>query len=158
MRCRTFHIHEVVENAFNIARPLLERRSQPFSLAEPAHLAEIEGDPARLTQVLVNLIVNAGKYSPIGRPVEVQLAQGEDTLWVGVADRGPGIPPAERSNLFRSFVRLDNGNQEQYGVGLGLYVVKTVVEAHGGRVGIRDHAGGGSLFWFEIPLRQKGTG
>ncbi len=157
LRCRIFHIHEAVENAINIVQPLLERRNQPFSLVEPPQLAEIEGDAARLTQVLVNLIVNASKYSPIGKPIELQLAQHTDTLWVGVVDRGPGIPPAERSNLFRSFVRLDTGDQEQYGIGLGLYVVKTVVEAHGGRVGIRDQAGGGSLFWFEIPLRQKGA-
>ena len=70
------------------------------------------------------------------------------------ADQGPGIPPAERENLFRSFVRLDQGD-EQHGIGLGLYVVKTVVEAHGGRVGVDDRPGGGSLFWFEIPVPQK---
>ena len=155
LRFRTFHIHEAVENAVNIAQPLLERRNQALSLAESPQLPEIEGDPARLTQALVNLIINASKYSPIGRPIELQLAQQADTLHVGVADRGPGIPPAERSNLFRSFVRLDSGDQEQYGIGLGLYVVKTIVEAHGGQVGISDQSGGGSLFWFEIPLRQK---
>ena len=155
LRRRHFHIHEAIENAVNIARPLLEQRRQTFSLAEPANLAEIEGDPARLTQALVNLIINASKYSPMGRPIELQLTQQDDTLHVGVADRGPGIPPAERSNLFHSFVRLDTGNQEHYGIGLGLFVVKTIIEAHGGQVGISDQPGGGTLFWFEIPLRQK---
>lgn len=155
LRLRTFHIHEAIENAVNIAQPLLERRDQALSLAESPQLPEIEGDPARLTQVLVNLIINASKYSPIGRPIELQLTQQADTLHVGVADRGPGIPLAERSNLFRSFVRLDSGDQEQYGIGLGLFVVKTIVEAHGGQVGISDHAGGGALFWFEVPLRQQ---
>jgi PAS domain S-box-containing protein len=157
LRYRTFHIHEAIENAVNIAQPLLERRNQTLSLAEPPQLSEIEADPARLTQVLVNLIINASKYSPIGQPIELRLAQRENTLHVGVADRGPGIPPAERSNLFRSFVRLDAGDQEQYGIGLGLFVVKTIVEAHGGQVGINDQPNGGSLFWFEIPLRQKET-
>ncbi len=155
LRRRLFPIHESIESAVNIARPLLERRSQSFSLAEPAHLSLIEGDPARLTQALVNLIINASKYSPIGQPVELQLEQREASLWVGVADHGSGIPAAERSNLFRSFVRLDSGDQEQYGVGLGLYVVKTVIEAHEGQVGVMDRPEGGSLFWFEIPLRQK---
>jgi PAS domain S-box-containing protein len=153
LRRRTFHIHEALENAVNIARPLLERRGQPFTLSEPSYLAEIEGDPARLTQALVNLIINASKYSPIGRPIELRLAQQAGMLWVGVADRGPGVPPEERGNLFRSFVRLDTGDQEQYGIGLGLYVVKTVVEAHGGRVGVSDQPGGGALFWFEIPIK-----
>lgn len=155
LRFRTFHIHEAIENAVNIAQPLLERRAQALSLAESPQLPEIEGDAARLTQVLVNLIINASKYSPIGQPIELQLAQYDDTLHVGVADRGPGIPPAERRNLFRSFIRLASGDQEQYGIGLGLFVVKTIVEAHGGQVGVGDQPGGGSLFWFEVPLRQK---
>lgn len=155
LRFRTFHIHEAIENAINIAQPLLERRDQALSLAESPHVPEIEGDPARLTQVLVNLIINASKYSPIGQPIELQVARHDDRLRVGVADRGPGIPEAERSHLFRSFVRLESGDQEQYGIGLGLYVVKTIVEAHGGHVGIGDQPGGGSLFWFEIPLGQK---
>jgi two-component system phosphate regulon sensor histidine kinase PhoR len=157
LRLRIFHIHAAVENAVNIAQPLLERRNQALSLAESSQLPEIEGDPARLTQVLVNLIINASKYSPIGQPIELQLGQQADTLHVGVADRGPGIPLAERSNLFHSFVRLDSGDQEQYGIGLGLYVVKTIVEAHGGQVGVSDRSGGGTLFWFEIPLRQQGS-
>jgi len=158
LRLRTFHIHEAIENAINIAQPLLKRRDQALSLAESPQLPEIEGDPARLTQVLVNLIINASKYSPIGQPIELQLRQQATTLYIGVADRGPGIPSDERSNLFRSFVRLDSGDQEQYGIGLGLYVVKTIVEAHGGQVGVSDQPGGGSLFWFEIPLRQtKGS-
>jgi PAS domain S-box-containing protein len=155
LRWRTFHIHEAIENGINIAQPLLNRRNQALSLAESPQLPEIEGDPARLTQVMVNLIINASKYSPIGQPIELQLAQRGDTLFVGVGDRGPGIPPAERGNLFRSFVRLASGDQEQYGIGLGLYVVKTIVEAHGGQVGVSDRPRGGSQFWFEIPLRQK---
>jgi PAS domain S-box-containing protein len=155
LRFRTFHIHEAIENAVNIAQPLLERRDQALSLAESPQVPEVEGDPARLTQVLVNLIINASKYSPIGQPIELQVGQQAEVLKVGVADQGPGIPPAERSNLFRSFVRLDTGDQEQYGIGLGLFVVKTIVEAHGGQVGISDQPEGGSLFWFEIPLRQK---
>ncbi len=157
LRHRLFHIHEAIENAVNIAQPLLEQRKQMLSLAEPPQLSEVEGDPARLTQALVNLIINASKYSPIGESIALQLVQRTDMLWVGVADRGPGIPPTERSSLFRRFVRLNSGDQEQYGIGLGLFVVKTIVEAHGGQVGVGDYPGGGSLFWFEIPLRQKGV-
>jgi signal transduction histidine kinase len=118
-------------------------------------LANVVGDPARLTQVMVNLIINASKYSPIGQPIELQLVQQADTLRVNVIDHGPGIPEVERANIFRSFVRLDSGDREQYGIGLGLYVVKTIVEAHDGRVGISDAPGGGSLFWFEIPLAER---
>ncbi|MFN2134822.1 MAG: ATP-binding protein [Candidatus Promineifilaceae bacterium] len=154
LRRRTFHVHEAIENAVNIARPLLERRNQALSLAESPQLPQINGDPARLTQVLVNLIINASKYSAIGQPIELLLTRQGDMLHVGVADKGPGIPQAEQSNLFRSFVRLDSGDQEQYGIGLGLYVVKTIVEAHGGRVGVGNQPEGGALFWFDIPLSQ----
>lgn len=157
LRRRSFHIQEAVDSALNIARPLLERREQPFSLAEPPHLGLVDGDPARITQVLVNLIINASKYSPIGRPIELQLAQHEGMLQVSVIDCGPGIPPAQRDKVFRSFVRLDTADREQVGMGLGLYVVKTIVEAHGGRVGVSSTAVGGSRFWFEIPLSHEDT-
>ncbi len=152
LRRRSLHVHEPLENALNIARPLLERRQQPLAVTEPPYLAPLLGDPTRLTQVFVNLIINASKYSPIGQPLEIQLVQHPQKLWVGVLDRGPGIPPEERHNLFQSFVRLGTGDQEQYGIGLGLSVVKTIVEAHSGQVGVTERTGGGSLFWFEIPL------
>ncbi len=145
-------MNEVIQSALQLVQPLLERRNQTVSLEEPARLPHITADPARLTQVLVNLLSNASKYSPIGQPVDLRLEQIEAMLRVSVADRGPGIPPAERINLFRRFVRLDAHDREQYGVGLGLFVVKNAIEAHGGRVGVDDRLGGGSVFWFELPL------
>jgi PAS domain S-box-containing protein len=154
LRSRPVHFRELIENARNIVRPLLDRRNQALSVGIPSDLPEIEGDPTRLTQVLVNLIFNASKYGPIGGPIDLQLTERPESVLVEVSDCGPGIPPDERSNLFRSFVRLDSGDREQYGIGLGLFVVKTIVDAHGGRVGIRDRPGGGSRFWFEIPLKQ----
>jgi signal transduction histidine kinase len=155
LRRQQFSIHEAIDNAVIITRPLLERRNQQLVLSIPPDLPNVKGDSARVTQVFVNLMINASKYSPIGQIIELQLTQSTDMLHVSVADQGPGIPPAERNNIFRSFVRLSSGEQEQYGIGLGLFVVKTVVEAHGGQVGVSDHPGGGSLFWFEIPLRGE---
>jgi signal transduction histidine kinase len=72
---------------------------------------------------------------------------------VSVADRGEGIAPPDRENLFRRFVRLEPADPGQYGVGLGLSVVKAIVEEHGGRVGVEGRPGGGSVFWFTLPLR-----
>ncbi|MCA9993777.1 MAG: ATP-binding protein, partial [Anaerolineales bacterium] len=109
-------------------------------------------DPARLTQVVVNLLTNASKYSDIGQAIGLQVAQSATTLRVAVADRGPGVPPAERANVFRRFVRLNEAEGEQYGMGLGLYVAKTIVTAHGGQMGVDDRPGGGAIFWFELPL------
>ena len=109
-------------------------------------------DQGRLTQVLVNLLVNASKYSPLGGAIDLTMTSAAGAIRVAVADRGPGIPPQDRLNLFRRYVRLDIQDNEEYGIGLGLYVVKTTVEAHGGAVGIEDRPGGGSVFWFTLPL------
>lgn len=110
-------------------------------------------DPTRLTQVMVNLLSNASKYSPIEEQIELNLQiLDDDTLRVSVADHGPGIPLPNRKNIFSRFVRLDSRDGSQYGVGLGLSVVKTIVEEHGGKVGIEDCPGGGATFWFTIPL------
>ena len=154
LRRQIFSIYQIVDEAIIITRPLLQRRQQELLLPDEPELVEIEGDQARLTQVLVNLIINASKYSPIGQSIELQLSQQGNKLYVGIVDHGPGIPPEERSNIFRSFVRLDFGDKEQPGIGLGLFVVKSIIEGHGGEIGVSDTADGGALFWFEIPQRQ----
>ncbi|MCL4869610.1 MAG: PAS domain S-box protein [Anaerolineae bacterium] len=160
LRRRPTHLNQVVADATRIVQPLLERRQQTLTLVEPAHLAQLEtlprllADEARLTQVLVNLLTNASKYSEQGTEIELHLSQTPDWLRLEVADRGLGIPAPERINLFRRFVRLDHPDGEQYGAGLGLYVVKHTIEAHGGRVGVDNRPGGGSLFWVELPLLE----
>lgn len=151
-------LDEVLQNALLVAGPLLERRRQPIRLGEPGLVPLLNADPVRLTQVLVNLLVNASKYSPPEKPIEVSMVRDGARVRISVADRGPGIPPAERENIFRRFVRRQPQEGEQYGIGLGLFVVKTAVEAHGGRVGVSDRPGGGSIFWFELPLNHGETG
>ncbi len=152
VRRRSLDLNQVIAAAVQVVQPLLERRGQTLSLTEPAFLPALMGDAARLTQVLVNLLGNASKYSPDDATIELDVSPREGRLRIGVADRGPGIPPAERERLFRRFVRLHGDQGEQYGIGLGLHVVKTTIEAHQGRVGVDEHRGGGSLFWFELPI------
>jgi signal transduction histidine kinase len=106
----------------------------------------------RITQVFVNLLSNASKYSPVQKKIELRVeAPPGQGLRVSVADRGEGIPRAERENLFRRFVRLSASDAPQYGIGLGLSVVKAIVEEHGGEVGVDERPGGGSTFWFRLP-------
>jgi len=152
VRKRAVNLNQVITEALHIVDPLLARRGQSVSLAEPARLPSLQADPTRLVQVLVNLLSNASKYSPIGQPVDLVVENDQPWLRISVADRGPGIPPSERAQLFRRFVRLDAQAGEQYGVGLGLYVVKTIIEAHQGRLGVDDRPGGGSVFWFALPV------
>ena len=152
IRPRPVDLGQMLEAALPLVRPLLARRRQTLALAVPPVLPAIYADPARLTQVVVNLLTNASKYSDIGQAIGLQVAQTATALRVAVADRGPGVPPAERANVFRRFVRLNEAEGEQYGMGLGLYVAKTIVTAHGGQMGVDDRPGGGAIFWFELPL------
>lgn len=142
----------VLTDGVAIVRPLLDRRRQSLDITRPPALPQLEADAARLTQVLVNLLTNASKYSPQGSAIALTIAVEDGMLAIGVDDQGPGIVPGERAALFGRFVQLDSGDREQYGVGLGLYVVRTVIEAHGGRVAVDDRPGGGARFRVELPL------
>ncbi len=156
LRRQPTDLNQVLANALQMVAPLLERRRQLLSLEEPGSLPLLEADPARLTQAVVNLLANASKYSPPQKTIDLRVEKRPGALRISVADQGPGIPTAERSDAFGRFVRLESGDSEQYGVGLGLYVVKTTVAAHGGRVGIDDRPGGGAIVWFELPLPENG--
>lgn len=145
----------IVTEATRVMKPLLERRQQELSLDMPAKIPLVNADPTRLTQVLVNLLSNASKYSPMETTIALSLKTVRKTaIRITVSDRGPGIPRAERSRLFQRFVRLGLEDRAQYGIGLGLSVVKTIVEAHGGEVGVDENPAGGSRFWFIIPLKD----
>jgi PAS domain S-box-containing protein len=153
VHCNPLDPNEAIAEAIRVMQPLLDRRQQSLSLTEPTQLPTINADRTRLTQVLVNLLSNASKYSPLGSTIDLILEKAEGSaLRVSVADRGPGIPPADRANLFRRFVRLGTQDSAQYGVGLGLSVVKAIVEGHGGTVGVEERPGGGSIFWFTVPI------
>ncbi len=142
----------LVADATALMTPLLERRNQQLITHLPGHLPALSADPMRLTQVLVNLLSNASKYGPTDEPIELSIESVEAAVKVSVADRGSGIPLAQRDSLFHRFIRLDEKDTAQYGVGLGLSVVKTIVESHGGAVGLDERPGGGSIFWFTLPL------
>jgi PAS domain S-box-containing protein len=147
-------LDQVIEQSVRVMRPLLERREQTLRVHLPPCLPRVWMDPMRVTQVIVNLLSNASKYSPVRTPIDVTVeAVDGAALRLAVADHGEGIAPADRENLFRRFVRLEPADPGQYGVGLGLSVVKAIVEQHGGRVGVDVRPGGGSVFWFTLPLQ-----
>jgi two-component system phosphate regulon sensor histidine kinase PhoR len=156
IRPRPINLNEVIAGALSITRPMLERRGQMVAVTEPAQPVRLVGDAARLTQALVNLLNNASKYGPSGQPMDLLVEANDDALRIAVADRGPGIPPEDQVNLFRQFVRLHAEGREQYGIGLGLYVVKRIAEAHGGTVGVSGRPGGGSIFWMDLPFAPVG--
>lgn len=113
----------------------------------------VKGDPLALTSILVNLMDNADKYSPKGMPIHVDLLHDGKELQLTVSDFGTGIPPAERAAVFRKFYRLGNEETRRTtGTGLGLYIVKNLVDLHKGRVSIADNQPSGAVFKVTLPL------
>jgi two-component system phosphate regulon sensor histidine kinase PhoR len=152
IRKRSMNVREVINDAVHTVQPILNRREQELfvALCEPTPV--IHADPTRITQVIVNLLTNASKYSPMRREINLWVEpEGESELRICVADRGAGIPPEQREEIFRRFVRAGDHDEPQYGVGLGLSVVKAIVEGHGGAVGVNPREGGGSVFWITLP-------
>jgi K+-sensing histidine kinase KdpD len=122
----------------------------------PAAIPVVRADWRRSVQVLVNLLSNASKYGPDEAEITVSASVKNSWAQITVADRGPRVPPEYRKDLFRRFVYPEsNGDKSQYGAGLGLSVVKAIVEAHGGQVGVEDRSGGGLVFWFTLPLENE---
>jgi signal transduction histidine kinase len=118
----------------------------------PANLPLVQADEARITQVLSNLISNAIKYSPEGGEIRVTGVSTPKDVIITVSDKGPGIAPEEQAQLFNRFYRVDNAmTRKTQGAGLGLYLSKAIVEAHGGRIWVESDGHNGSRFSFSLP-------
>ncbi len=115
---------------------------------EAGPLPVVRGDSVQLRTVLQNLVANAVKFSGRGAQVRVSAEEQVNGWWIGVADRGPGIPEQDRERAFEPMVRLD---RTRPGSGIGLATCRRIVHAHGGRMGIDDNPGGGAVVWFELP-------
>ena len=112
----------------------------------------VQGDAERLRQVITNLISNAIKYSPERGKIIVSGRYDDSQVYVAVSDQGIGIPAGERERIFDRFYRVDSAlSRRTQGAGLGLYLVKSVVEAHGGRIWVSSTPGQGSTFVFTLP-------
>jgi signal transduction histidine kinase len=117
----------------------------------PATLPAVRADADRLRQVLSNLIDNAVKYSPAGEEVQVRVAQRNGNVVVSVADRGPGIERDDQQLVFEKFGRVA-GAESKPGTGLGLYIARSIAEAHGGTLDVSSAAGRGAVFTLTLPV------
>jgi signal transduction histidine kinase len=116
-------------------------------------LPRVRGDRERLRQVLTNLIDNAVKYSPAGKDVVVSAASMNGVVRVDVADRGPGIPREQQKVIFEKFGRA-HGGATKPGTGLGLFIARSIAEAHGGSLRVRSAPDRGATFTLELPLAE----
>jgi signal transduction histidine kinase len=134
-------------------RPLIERYELRLTSVPVPESILVMADRRRTVQILVNLLSNAIKHSPANGLIRINHAVEAHWLRVEVIDEGGGVPLEQRDNLFRRFSHLETPiERARQGLGLGLSVVKAIVEAQQGEVGVADQAEGGNCFWFTLPL------
>lgn len=146
-------------------KPLMEKAVENLTRRDAIHhfrlpkgqIPLVWADRDRLEEILANLIDNAVKYSPEGGKIELSTRESNGRLIVSVSDSGVGIPARELDKIFEKFHRVDRGDaRTTYGHGLGLYISKRLIEAHGGDIWVESHIGKGSTFKFTLPLCTKG--
>jgi signal transduction histidine kinase len=144
-------LEQLVREAIESARPRAESSAVTLSV-ELEDVPVLLGEDARLAQLLDNLISNAIKFTPAHGKVTVRLRATGDTVCLEVTDTGIGISDAERERLFERFFRSQGALERQIpGTGLGLYISKAIVEAHGGRIAVQSAEGEGTTFIVELP-------
>jgi K+-sensing histidine kinase KdpD len=153
---RNYDLGNIIAEAAQTMQPLLAKYEQHLTIEMPVDIPIVRADPRRMVQVLINLLSNASRYGPPGEEIILRATVEMQYAHVAVIDRGPGIPKEYRSNVFRRFVFPNTDDSiSQAGAGLGLSVVKAIVTAQGGKVGVDDRVGGGSIFWFTVPIAKE---
>ncbi len=118
---------------------------------------EVDCDPQVVRRVLENIIGNGLKHTPGGGALEVEVTRRHHGVHVMVSDRGPGVPVEQQERIFEKFGQTcSHVCDRHHSSGLGLTFCKLAVEAHGGSIGVKDREGGGSTFWFTLPLEEGG--
>jgi two-component system sensor histidine kinase KdpD len=147
---RPHQIRDVMEAALAESKNALG--NHPVEVRLPETLPAAVMDFGWIKKVLQHLLENAAKYSPAGSPIFLSSEIKNDRLITSVADRGSGIDELERSMIFDKFYRGQNQRYRVQGTGMGLAIVKAIVEAHQGRVEVASQPGHGSVFSFGLPL------
>jgi two-component system sensor histidine kinase KdpD len=143
-------MREVIDKAVKNSQPAL--RNHPVTINFPPNLPLVRMDFDRITEVISQLLDNAGKYSPPDTPVHISVdAQGPEVI-TSVADQGPGIDEMEQEMIFEKFYRGRDQRMIMPGTGMGLPIAKAIVELHGGKIGLTSQLGRGSVFHFSLPL------
>jgi signal transduction histidine kinase len=152
LRREPLALAEVVARAVDLYRDVADAKGVSLTAA-PAEIVVV-ADRTRLEQVAANLIDNAVKYTPAGGRVMVQVSREAEAAILRVSDSGPGIPQDELPRIFDRLFRGDTSRTER-GLGLGLSLVKAIVEAHGGSVEVSSEPGQGSIFTVRLPYHQS---
>jgi signal transduction histidine kinase len=145
-------VQDIAQTVRSTLEPLASDKKLAFKLELATDLPPGHGDGRRLTQVLINLVGNAIKFTDAGE-VAIKAEANNGAFHVSVRDTGPGISAADQAKLFQEFQQADNAiTRKKGGTGLGLAISKRIIEMHGGRIWVESQVGQGSTFTFTLPV------
>jgi len=157
LEIKPVRLAEPLEDGLQATQGQIEARSQQLTLDVPENLPPVYADPARLAQILTNLLSNAYKYTPEGGRIRVRAWLQNGYVHCAVSDSGVGISPEDQARLFTKFFRSeDPAVREMPGTGLGLCIVKSLVELQGGEIKVESQLGRGTTFTFTVPVAVQG--
>ena len=150
------YVSRMAQEAFDALFEKARSKSIAVHINVPPDVPPVKADPARLLQIMTNLLDNAIKYTPDGRNVYITAEQKDDFVLIAIRDEGIGIAPEDQALVFSRFYRVRSEATEGIeGTGLGLAIVKSLVEAHGGEIGLESRLGEGSTFHFTMPIYKN---
>jgi signal transduction histidine kinase len=147
-----YSVEDIAQTVRSTLEPLAVDKKLGFKVEVAPHLPSGRGDGRRLTQVLINLVGNAIKFTDVG-DVAIKVEANNGSFKILVRDTGPGISPADQSKLFQEFQQADNAiTKKKGGTGLGLAISKRIIEMHGGKIWVESQPGRGCTFAFSLPV------
>jgi signal transduction histidine kinase len=154
LRNETIEVSAIIDSAVEASRPSIDGADHIFELVIPTEKLWIEADPTRLSQVVSNLLNNAAKYTPSGGKIKLEVTSTATEAVIQVSDNGVGIPADLQGDVFQLFAQVgEHRDQSQGGLGIGLALVKQLLDLHQGSVAVESRgAGQGSVFTVRLPL------
>ncbi len=150
-----YSMKEVVHTVFTSVESLAAEKNLELKVSVSPEMAQGKGDQQRISQVFLNLVGNAIKFTEAGE-VRIEATASNDNFVVSVSDTGPGLSEADQQMIFEEFHQADGSStRKKGGTGLGLSIAKRIVEMHGGRIWVESTEGKGSTFWFTLPVRVE---
>jgi len=152
-------LDKMIETSVQSLSALSAEKGVPIEVKTNAKLVYVRVDADYIVQVMINLLGNALKFSPTGSPVEIFIEPSDTQVKVSICDQGPGIPEEFRGRMFNRFEQARmSDSRVKGGSGLGLAIAKSIIDEHGGSIGVDSEEGRGSTFWFTLPLARAGRG
>ena len=159
LNLRECDVAEIARAVAGETRMLAQSKQQTLESFVPERMSPVWGDSQRLYQVFANLVSNAIKYTPAGGQIELGLRQEDENILLEVSDTGRGIPQEAQARIFERFFRVAGSSTiDPTGTGLGLALVKSIVDKHGGRVWVTSQIGHGSTFRVSLPIWHSPAG